>query len=179
MIVDQLNTLSTNMAGRGAGSYISDDNIDLLAVSTAAGNASRLRNDRIDLAEGQQLYAVWTITTAFTGAGTNFTFRIITASAAVAGGGTSPADLVVHATTLALTPAELPAGRQFVTAINPIMTQNGILSATTGFNRYMYAQVVLAGASAATGIMVCNIVPNIADGRSFYTSGFVVNTSGV
>lgn len=177
MITDLLATLtSPNVASTAT--YYSTDHIDLMPLSATAANAGRITNSQIDLGEGQQLYATFTVTTAFAGS-TSYTFQIITGTTGVNGGTTAPSNPVVHATTGAILVANAGVGKQFVVPISPVLTQDGTLSSTTGFNRYMALAVVATGGTSTAGIVTANITMHAADGRTSYKSGYTVTTTSV
>jgi hypothetical protein len=123
MITDLLATLtSPNVASTAT--YYSTDHIDLMPLSATAGNSGRITNSQIDLGEGEQLYATFTVTTAFAGS-TSYTFQIITGTTGVNGGTTAPSNAVVHATTGAILVANVGVGKQFVV---PKDDSTGLLS---------------------------------------------------
>jgi hypothetical protein len=172
MIVDSFNTL-TSPSVVSAATYYSTDHIDLMPVSATSANSTRTTNSQIDLGEGQQLYAIVTVTTAFAGA-TNYTFQVISGTTGVNGGTTAPSNAVVHGTTAAIVPGSLTAGRQLVIPISPLQLSDGAFANTTGFNRYLAFAVVATGGTPTAGVAQCNITLQAADGKTFYKSGFTV-----
>jgi hypothetical protein len=172
MIVDTLNTL-TSPSVASAATYYSTDHIDLMPVSATSANSTRTTNAQVDLGEGQQLYAIVTVTTAFTG-GTNYTFQVISGTTGVNGGTTAPSNAVVHGTTAAIAQATLTVGRQLVIPISPLQLIDGAFGNTTGFHRYLAFAVVATGGTPSAGVAQATITLQAADGKTFYKSGFTV-----
>lgn len=112
-----------------------------------------------DLGEGEDLYAVFTVGTAFAG-GTSINAAIVTADNT--GLSTNP---VTIAMTGAVVTASLTAGAQFIVRLGPQVASLG--------KRYFGATYTVVGTMTA-GTLTCDIVHDIQDGRKSYASGFTV-----
>ena len=130
----------------------------ILGVDLAATDVIDLSVAR-DIGEGQALYMVVTVITAFTG-GTSIDFIVK---------GSTDATIVTGDPTLgstgAIALASLTAGAQFVVRINPLIGSLGY--------RYLGAFYDVTGTMTA-GTVTTDIVLDIQDGKKFYASGFTV-----
>lgn len=144
MITDKLLRLSDAQAILGT---------DLAATDVVDLSVAR------DIGEGESLYMVVTVITAFAG-GTSIDFIVK---------GSTDATIVTGDPTLgstgAIALASLTAGAQFVVRINPLVGSLGY--------RYLGAFYDVTGTMSA-GTVTTDIVLNIQDGKKFYASGFTV-----
>jgi hypothetical protein len=133
---------------------------DAQAVTTTA-----VSTDKIDLSqareigEGDDLFMVFTVGTAFAG-GTSINFNVTVADDAA---------LSTNATTIGMSgvivTASLTAASQFVVRLNPQIASLG--------RRYLGATYTVVGTMSA-GTVTADIVTDIQDGRKSYASGFAV-----
>ena len=133
---------------------------DAQAVTTTA-----VSTDKIDLSqareigEGDDLFMVFTVGTAFAG-GTSINFNVTVADDAA---------LSTNATTIGMSgvivTASLTAASQFIVRLNP---QIGSLG-----RRYLGATYTVVGTMSA-GTVTADIVSDIQDGKKFYAGGFAV-----
>ena len=133
---------------------------DAQAVTTTA-----VSTDKIDLSvareigEGDDLFMVFTVGTAFAG-GTSINFNVTVADDAA---------LSTNATTIGMSgvivTASLTASSQFVVRLNPQIASLG--------RRYLGATYTVVGTMSA-GTVTADIVTDIQDGKKFYTGGFAV-----
>jgi hypothetical protein len=125
------------------------------AVSTDKVDLSQAR----DIGEGEDLFAVFTVGTAFAG-GTSVNMAMVVADDAA---------LTTNVTTIAMTgvvaTAGLTAGAQFTVRLNPLIGSLG--------RRYLGASYTVVGTYTA-GTVTADIVHDIQDGKKFYASGFTV-----
>lgn len=138
----------------------------LLRVSEAqALTTTAVSTDKIDLStardmgEGEDLFMVFTVGTAFAG-GTSINFNVTVADDAA---------LSTNATTIGMSgvivTASLTAGAQFTVRLNPLIGSLG--------RRYLGATYTIVGTMSA-GTVTADIVTDIQDGKKFYASGFTV-----
>lgn len=130
-----------------AGAYNSENVIDLSLAR--------------DIGEGHNLYAVFTVTEAFTSGGAATLAIDVVVSAAT--GLTTPTSV---GTVSAQALAALTLGAQFIVPIKPLVGSLGL--------RYLGAVYTIATATTTAGQMTADIVTDIQDGKKFYASGFTV-----
>ena len=114
-----------------------------------------------DIGEGHNLYAVFTVTEAFTSGGAATLAIDVVVSAAT--GLTTPTSV---GTVSAQALAALTLGAQFIVPIKPLVGSLGL--------RYLGAVYTIATATTTAGQMTADIVTDIQDGKKFYASGFTV-----
>jgi hypothetical protein len=152
MITDVLLTVS---GANNPGSAISGQAITADAVSTNVIDLGTAR----DIGEGEDLYMVFTVVTAFDTL-TSLNMAVVT----------DTTDAMSSPTTIASTGAvllaNLTAGKQYVVRIPPQIASLG--------ERYMAAYYDVTGTAPTTGSILAQIVKDIQDGRKFYASGFSV-----
>jgi hypothetical protein len=131
---------------------------DVKAASVVSTNSIDLSVNR-DIGAGENMYMVWTVTTAFArGAGAiNTIFQVLTDDDAALGSPT------VRAATGTIAKANLALGTQIALAIPPLPASLG--------ERYLGARVLNADAADAANV-VCDVVLDLPDGVKFYPSGF-------
>jgi hypothetical protein len=151
MITDRLLVVS---GSNTPGSAISGQAITADAVSTDTIDLGTAR----DIGEGQQLYMVFTVVTAFDNL-TSLDLEVISSANANLSSHT-----VLAETNVLL--AGLTAGKQYVVAIPPQIASLG--------QRYLGARYDVNGTNPSTGSILAEVVMNIQDGRKFYASGFSV-----
>ena len=111
-----------------------------------------------DIGEGEDLYAQFTVNTAFTAAGSaTMTIALVVSAAAAL---TTPTTLQ---TTTAIPVATLIAGYTFAFRIDPAIASLGL--------RYLGVIYTIATGPMTAGTMTCDIVHGIQDGKKFYASG--------
>lgn len=169
MIIDNLGTASVTY-GASAGTYYSTDNIDLMPVSSTAGNSGRIANTLIDLGEGEPLYATITVTTAFAGM-TSVAFNLVTATTGTGTGGTAPTSPTVHWTSGAIT--SLPAAGTTIQFVVPASAGDPV------YKRYLYLSIVTVGGTGTAGVARLDLTVGQPDGKTFYKSGLQNSLSGV
>jgi len=147
MITDQLLRLS-DAQGPITATAVSTNTVDLQVAR--------------DIGEGRELYVVFTVTTAFTGAaGNSITFEVISASDAALSSG-----IEVLGSSATFDPAaSVVAGTQVAVRINPEIAGKG--------QRYLGARYVESG-TIGGGVVTADVVLDIQDGKKFYASGFTV-----
>lgn len=139
---------------------------NFLRVSTAqAVTTTAVSTDKIDLlqareiGEGDDLFMVFTVGTAFAG-GTSINFQVTVADDAA---------LSTNATTIGMSgvivTASLTAASQFLVRLNPQIASLG--------RRYLGATYTVVGTMSA-GTVTADIVSDIQDGKKFYAGGFAV-----
>lgn len=132
-------------------------------VLTSITDTSAVSTDKIDLGvardigEGEDLYGVFTITTAVTD-GTSTKFEIIAASDS---GLTT--NIVVLGDTGAILTASLTLYSRFAVKLKPILASKG--------QRYLGARYTVVGTNS-TGKVTTDFVKDPGDGMKFYASGF-------
>lgn len=142
---------------------IVDQNLRL--TSPTITTAGTYYSDAIDLAqareigEGENLYSVITVTTAFAG-GTNVTFDVVVAD----NSGLSTNTTVLGSTGAVVT-ASLGAKAQYIIRIDPLIASLG--------RRYLGIRYTSTGTYTA-GVALADIAHDIQDGKKFYASGFSV-----
>jgi hypothetical protein len=151
MITDRLLVVS---GSNTPGSAISGQAITADAVSTDTIDLGTAR----DIGEGQQLYMVFTVVTAFDNL-TSLDLEVISSANANLSSHT-----VLAETNVLL--AGLTAGKQYVVAIPPQIASLG--------QRYLGARYDVNGTNPTAGSILAEVVMNIQDGRKFYASGFSV-----
>lgn len=151
MITDRLLVVS---GSNTPGSAISGQAITGDAVSTDTIDLGTAR----DIGEGQQLYMVFTVVTAFDNL-TSLDLEVISSANANLSSHT-----VLAETNVLL--AGLTAGKQYVVAIPPQIASLG--------QRYLGARYDVNGTNPTAGSILAEVVMNIQDGRKFYASGFSV-----
>jgi hypothetical protein len=139
----------------------------LLRVSEAqAVTTTAVSTDKVDLSQardigsGEELFAVFTVGTAFSG-GTSVTFAM-----AVADDAALSTNLTPIGATGAIPTASLTAGAQFAVRLNPLMNSVG--------RRYLGASYTVVGTYTA-GTVTCDIVTDLQDSKKYYASGFSVS----
>lgn len=124
----------------------------------------------MDIGQGEELYFVFTITTAFSATGACY-FQVGYADSA------SPTDATgfyPFTQTVFFAQADLVAGTQIVCRFNPITavsTQSGYATALTG-RRWIAGRVVATNGAANVGAFTLDIVTNIQGAKQAYPVGF-------
>lgn len=151
MITDKLLTVSgTNNPGSAiTGQAITGD-----AYSTDTIDLSQAR----DIGEGENLYMVFTVVTAFDNL-TSLDLEVVASANANLSSHT-----VLAETNVLL--AGLTAGQQYVVTIPPQIASLGL--------RYLGARYDVNGSNPSAGSILAQIVTDIQDGKKFYASGFSV-----
>lgn len=142
MIVDQFLRVSTAQA------------VTTTAVSTDSVDLGTAR----DIGEGQDLYMVFSVGTAFAG-GTSIQFEAI-----VADNGALTTNPTVIGASSVVAVANLGASTQFTVRLNPLIRSLG--------RRFLGARYTVVGTMSA-GTVTADIVTDIQDQKS-YASGFTV-----
>ena len=154
MYVDSALALSGSISGNTVtGQTATGTDTSVLSTNTVDLSVAR------DMAEGQQLFGRFEVTTAASG-GTSVEMQVIAADAANLTG-----NVTVIGTTGAIAVASLTAGSRFVCATNPRLASKG--------QRYLGLRYVTVGAVSA-GAYYGDIGTDIADGQKNYASGFAV-----
>lgn len=140
----------------------------LLVSSAQAVTASAVSTDKVDLStardigEGEDLYMVFTVDTAFTAAGAaTMEMQVVVADDAALS-----TNVTVVGTSGAIAKTALTAGATFAVRINPLIGSLG--------RRYFGANYVVATGPMTAGAVSANVVHDIQDGKKFYASGFTV-----
>jgi hypothetical protein len=143
---------------------VSGSNTPGLAISGQAITGDAVSTNTIDLGtardigEGQQLYMVFTVVTAFDNL-TSLDLEVISSA-----NENLSSHTVLAETNVLL--AGLTAGKQYVVAIPPQIASLG--------QRYLGARYDVNGTNPTAGSILAEVVMNIQDGRKFYASGFSV-----
>ena len=151
MITDVLLTVS---GSNNPGSAIAGQAITADAYSTDTIDLSQAR----DIGEGETLYMVFTVVTAFN------TLTSLDLEVVASANANLSSHTVLAETNVLL--AGLTAGSQYVVAIPPRIASLGL--------RYLGARYDVNGTDPTTGSILAQIVHGIQDGRKFYASGFTV-----
>jgi hypothetical protein len=151
MITDVLLTVS---GSNNPGSAIAGQAITADAYSTDTIDLSQAR----DIGEGETLYMVFTVVTAFN------TLTSLDLEVVASANANLSSHTVLAETNVLL--AGLTAGSQYVVAIPPRIASLGL--------RYLGARYDVNGTDPTTGSILAQIVHGIQDGRKFYPSGFTV-----
>jgi len=151
MITDVLLTVS---GSNTPGSAIAGQAITADAYSTDTIDLSQAR----DIGEGETLYMVFTVVTAFN------TLTSLDLEVVASANANLSSHTVLAETNVLL--AGLTAGSQYVVAIPPRIASLGL--------RYLGARYDVNGTDPTTGSILAQIVHGIQDGRKFYPSGFTV-----
>lgn len=142
-ILDELTRVSLNQA------------VTASAVST---NSIDLSVNR-DIGEGKPLYALFTVTEAFTN-NTSLTFEVITASGSALTG-----TIQTYGSTGAILVADLVVGAQFVVELGPLIGSTG--------QRYLGARYTIGGSNATAGKVTCDITNSFGDVKKRYPRNYV------
>lgn len=122
------------------------------------------QNQPPDIGAGMKIRAAFQITEAVVGTVSTVQFQIITDSTADLA--TTP---LVIGTSLAIPEANLTLGQLIYVEMNMDMNDaQGVVQ------RFLGAQYVIAVATTTLGTVTTNFVIDVADGKRFYRSGFVV-----
>lgn len=140
----------------------SEQEVLTTAVSTYSIDLTQSTDIGADVGEGNPLYMLFTVTTAFTRAAgaLTVTFNVITDDDVALGSPT------VLAATDAIAKASLTVGAQFYVRIPPQIASLGL--------RYLGASYTVS-ATADTGKVSARVVNSVQDGKKFYASGFSVS----
>jgi hypothetical protein len=122
------------------------------------------QNQPPDIGSGMKIKAAFTITEAVVGTVSTVQFQIITDSTADLA--TTP---LVIGTSLAIVEANLTLGQIIYVEMNQDFND-----AQGTVQRFLGAQYVIAVATTTLGLVTTNFVIDVADGKRFYRSGFVV-----
>lgn len=154
MIVDALLAVSGSISGNTVtGQTVTGNGVTVVSTNTIDLGASGR-----DLGEGEDIFARYEVTTAFSG-GTSVEVQVITSANANL---SSP---TVLGTSGAIATATLAAGYRGVIDFNPQLASKGL--------RYFGLQYVIVGNMTA-GAMYADFGTEIQDGQKFYASGFAV-----
>lgn len=158
MITDSFLRLSGSLtAGASSATSTTGQDLSQVAADYNSENVIDLSLAR-DIGEGQQLYAVFTVTEAFVGAGATLAINVVVSAATAL---TTPTSV---GTVSAQAIAALTIGAQFVVPIKPLVGSLGL--------RYLGAIYTIATATTTAGAMTADIVTDIQDGKKYYASGF-------
>ncbi|MFN7340300.1 MAG: Bbp16 family capsid cement protein [Opitutia bacterium] len=133
-----------------------------VTVTAVSVDSVDLQNAR-DVGEGEDLYMVFTVGTAFTG-GTSISFEVL-----IADNGPLTTNPTVLAASPAIPTAQLIAGSQFAVRFSPVAS----LRAPGAVRRFLGARYTVVGAMTA-GTVTADVVHTIQGGNRFYPSGFTV-----
>jgi len=158
MITDAHLQVSTNQ-GPITADVVSTSSILVAEEYYDENGALQTRRPR-DIGEGRELYMVFTVTTAFTGAGT-ISFQVIGDSAEALS--TTPRTTLGQSS--AIVASTLAKGSQVAVRINPSLASTA--------HKYIGAHYDVTGTVGA-GKVTADVVLDIQDGRKFYASGFEV-----
>jgi hypothetical protein len=164
MITDAFLTLTTPNA-TAAGDYASVDVIDTqqIGADTANNSAKSAR----DWSSGHQLFILITIPATWVG-GTNAVFTLQGGPNADKSSGGYVATLT---NTLIRASGHLDGGRQYRVAVPTA----AIGSLGTKLPRYIWVQATTTGTfTGSTNTSIVNILLDVQDGKTFYSSGFTV-----
>lgn len=164
MITDAFLTLTTPNATT-ASDYESVDVIDTQQVGANTANNSA-RSAR-DWASGHPLYVLITIPTTWAG-GTNAVFSLYGGPNADKSSGAFVSTLTV---TLVRASGHLDAGKQYRVAV-PIAATGSV---GIKLPRYLWVRATTTGTfTGTTNTSIVNILLDVQDGQTFYSSGFTV-----
>lgn len=135
---------------------------DAITATAVSGDTIDLSVAK-DVAEGEDLYMVFTVTTAMDSAadGASLVVSAIIDDDAALG---SPTTLVSSGT---IAEATLVAGYQIVLKLPPVIGSLGL--------RYLGANYTVSGENFTSGNIVCDITNVLQDGTKYYASGIDVD----
>lgn len=125
-----------------------------------------------EVGQGEDIYVVFTITTAFN-AGITY-FQVGYGDSAV------PANFTPITQTNNYAQADLVVGKQIVCRVNPVISpssQSGYVVPNIG-RQWLCAQVVVTNSSSNTGAFTCDVVHTIQGARGSYPSGLPAFVAG-
>lgn len=174
MITDAYNTLTLSMAGvnNGAYGYAATGGVnDAIDLRLKAGSTSGG-----DIGEGKSLYITLVVTTNFAGAGASADLQVGFSSDPTTPAGTWTSIFTTGATAI----TSLVAGKSgsegsaihgYVVSyrIQPLRGQN--------YGPYLMLRGLASAANITAGVVKAHITLEPLDGRQFYDSGYVVQTS--
>jgi hypothetical protein len=119
-----------------------------------------------DLGQGEDIFFVFTVTTAFAATGESY-FQVGYGDTAV------PGIFYPHTQSSNYAAADLAIGKQVTVKMSPITAQatGSSLIPITG-RRYLCARVVTANSAANVGAFTCDVVIDMQGGKQFYPPGF-------
>lgn len=161
MIVDNY----TRIAGTTTGGVTTAKSIAAAATTTLTDTIDLQQSK--DMGQGEDIYFVFSITTAFSGTGECY-FQVGYGDTA------TPTTFYPFTQSANYAQADLVAGRQIVVRLNPVTAATTTTQGAVPLNarQYLCARVVATNGTSNTGAFLCDVVHGIQGNRQYYNVGY-------